>query len=137
MRLTISFAIPMISSAAIRHVPFALALRIVRERLQVLWTNVPVADRVERILRGCREEQRIAAHVLLVLLPLFDGLDLGLQDESDASEWRETSRMKTSQASSVCLISRSQSSPPRMRLSTAKVGQALRDRRLKVAGDER
>src|SRR5271157_5085073 len=36
----------------------------------------------------------------------------------DASEWRETSRMKTSQASSVCLISRSQSSPPRMRLST-------------------
>ena len=45
----------------VRHVLVALARRIVsRMALKFLWTNIPVTDRVERIFRGCRQQQRIA-----------------------------------------------------------------------------
>ena len=121
----------------VRHVPFALARRIVRERLQVLWTNVPVAHRVERVVRGCRQEQRIAANVLLVLLPLSDGRDLGFQDVLG----RERLARDEQNEDVACLKLLFDLPVPVVAAAhevvDPEVGQTLRDRGLKVAGDER
>jgi len=58
----------------------ALPLGKVREGLQVLRTDVPAPHRIEGVTGNRRQEQRITVHVLLGLLPLFNGRDLGLQD---------------------------------------------------------
>jgi hypothetical protein len=121
----------------VRHVLFALGRRIALERLQVFWTNVPFAHRIERIVRSRRQKQRIAVNLLPLLLPLLDGRDLGFQDELRSQRMNGNQQNENVASLELLLDLPVPVVAAAHEVVDPHIGLFLCDRRLEVEGDKR